>query len=571
MRDGIKIAADIYIPEGLPQNRKVPTILIQTCYWRVKTFKKLFKWLQNTMMVFDFIKEFTKYGYAIVYTDVRGTGASFGTRRYPWAEEEIADNQDIIDWIISQPWSDSNVMTWGHSYLGTTAELAGVINHPAIKGLVPMHNEFDPYLDIAFPGGAYNEYFIDNWARYTLCLDHNNLKGLGFLPRLAMKGVKPVDSDENKVLLNEAIKEHLANVNIAEISKKSNFRDDELNDTGGHYYNFSVFRYIGKISNSNVPVFFWGSWRDAATSKAVIERFLNYQNPRICIIGAWTHGAYFDANPYLPNKSREPNISYKDQVKLWVRFFENCLERDKNLSKLIIYYTMGIDEWKTTNTWPPADQQREKWYFGKKNSLSKSLPPESSDSDDYKVNFKATTGKQNRWYTEMGERQVNYKDRVKQDQLLIVYDSEPLERDMEITGYPVITLYLTSTHDDGVVFVYLEDVDEEGNIVHVTEGELRLIHRKLSEEKPIYTSIGPYHSFSRKDYLPMVPGKIEEVKFSLIPTSVVVKKGHRIRVAIAGADKDTFSRCPVEGNPIITISRNYNNASYIELPIIKKL
>ena len=185
MRDGVQIAADIYLPEGLHPNEKIPTILVQTCYWRVKIFKKLFKWVQNTMMVFDFIKEFISYGFAIVYTDVRGTGASFGTRPYPWAEEEIADNKDIVDWIISQPWSDGTVVTWGHSYLGTTAELAGVVNHSAIKGLVPMHNEFDPYLDIAFPGGVYDEYFVDNWALYTLCLDHNDVKGLGLLPRIA--------------------------------------------------------------------------------------------------------------------------------------------------------------------------------------------------------------------------------------------------------------------------------------------------------------------------------------------------------------------------------------------------
>ena len=569
MRDGVKIAADIYIPEGLPPNEKIPTILIQTCYWRVKIFKKLFKWLQNAMMVFDFIKEFISYGFAIVYTDVRGTGASFGTRNYPWTEEEIADNKDIVEWIISQPWSDGNIMTWGHSYLGTTAELAGVVNHPAIKGLVPMHNEFDPYLDLAFPGGVYDEYFVDNWAHYTLCLDHNNLKDLGLLPRLAIKGVKPVDSDENKEFLREAIKEHLGNVNVAEMAKKSTFRDDQLNDIGDKFYNFSVYRYIEEISNFNVPMFSWGSWRDAATSNAVIGRFLNFQNPQISMIGAWSHAAYFDSNPYLPFSKREPNPSYKKQVEIWVRFFENCLKGTKDLDKLIIYYTMGVDEWKTTNTWPPSGQIREKWYLGENNSLTKSIPPEGSDSDNYQVNFKASTGKHNRWYTEMGAGQVFYKDRAKQDKLLIVYDSDPLKKDMEITGYPIITLYLTSTHEDGVIFAYLEDIDEKGNVVHVTEGELRLIHRKISEDKPIYNSIGPYHSFLRKDNLPMVPGKIEEVKISLIPTSIVIQKGHRIRIAIAGADKDTFSRCPADGNPVITISRNKNHASYIELPIIQ--
>ena len=61
-----------------------------------------------------------------------------------------------------------------------------------------------------------------------------------------------------------------------------------------------------------------------------------------------------------------------------------------------------------------------------------------------------------------------------------------------------------------------------------------------------------------------------EVKFGLHATSVLIKSGHKIRIAIAGADKDTFLRYPKEGKPTITISRNSEFPSYIKLPIIKK-
>ncbi len=154
MRDGVKIGLDINVSENLPPGEKIPTILIQTCYWRVTLLKKIFKWLESALILFNFHKDFTSYGFATINGDVRCTGTSFGIRSYPWSEEEIGDNKEIVDWIISQPWSDGNVVTWGHSYLGTTAELVGVVNPPAVRGLVPMHNEFDPYLDIAFPGGV---------------------------------------------------------------------------------------------------------------------------------------------------------------------------------------------------------------------------------------------------------------------------------------------------------------------------------------------------------------------------------------------------------------------------------
>jgi predicted acyl esterase len=66
----------------------------------------------------------------------------------------------------------------------------------------------------------------------------------------------------------------------------------------------------------------------------------------------------------------------------------------------------------------------------------------------------------------------------------------------------------------------------------------------------------------------MVPGIVDQARFALFPTSVLIKKGHRIRIAIAGADKDTFLRIPAEGTPTITIERNSRFASYVELPTI---
>jgi uncharacterized protein len=67
----------------------------------------------------------------------------------------------------------------------------------------------------------------------------------------------------------------------------------------------------------------------------------------------------------------------------------------------------------------------------------------------------------------------------------------------------------------------------------------------------------------------MVPGQIAELKFGLQPTSVLIKKGHRLRIAIAGADKNTFARIPAQGTPAISVARNKNRASWIELPVIQ--
>ena len=70
--------------------------------------------------------------------------------------------------------------------------------------------------------------------------------------------------------------------------------------------------------------------------------------------------------------------------------------------------------------------------------------------------------------------------------------------------------------------------------------------------------------------MPLVPGQVAELKFGLQPISVLVKKGHRLRVAVAGHDKDTFIRIPAEGAPVIAVQRNIRASSMIELPVIKR-
>jgi hypothetical protein len=133
-----------------------------------------------------------------------------------------------------------------------------------------------------------------------------------------------------------------------------------------------------------------------------------------------------------------------------------------------------------------------------------------------------------------------------------------------------VTLYVTSTATDGAFFVYLEDVKETGKVTYITEGQLRGIQRKVSTDPPPYRLLVPYHSFKRKDSMPLALGEVAELTFGLLPTSVLIRKGHRIRIAIAGHDKDTFACIPVEGTPVITVARNKRYASFVDLPVVQR-
>ena len=105
-------------------------------------------------------------------------------------------------------------------------------------------------------------------------------------------------------------------------------------------------------------------------------------------------------------------------------------------------------------------------------------------------------------------------------------------------------------------------------MTYITEGLLRSIHHPVSQEEPPYTHLGPYHSFKEADAAALVPGEITEISFNLYATSVLIEQGHSLRVAIAGADADTFERIPASGTPVWTIYRDQIHPSYIDLPII---
>jgi len=578
MRDGVRLAVEVYTPQGLAQEDKIPALLVQTRYWRAMELRAPFKWFLNAdnlnPRTKDFKPYFTCHGYALVYVDVRGTGASFGKWPYPWDPDSIEDAREIVDWIISQPWSNGKVGGFGISYLGTTAELLPVPNHPAVKAVIPQFNHPDAYIDIGFPGGLFNVRFIREWGHLDEQLDNNSVPDLfGNLGRLVVKGVKPVDIPESRQLLQEALAEHSENAVIYDLAKQITFRDDAPEGEQVIFDGISVHQYHTEIESSNAAIFGWGSWMDAGTSDAVLRRFLTFPNNQRAVIGAWEHGGQYNASPFRSSDGGS-NPSLHQQWAEMIRFFDAYLKDENNGvrdEKVLYYYTLGEEIWKQTSVWPPEGTQMENWYLGEENTLLPSAPNSDYGADRYEVDFEANTGDLNRWY-ELGgmlEKSVTYKNRVRAGNHMLTYTSPPLEADLEITGHPVVRLYVTSTDPDGAFYVYLEDIDEDGKVTYITEGQLRAIHRRVSNEKPPYNIQVPYHTFKQADVMPLVPGEVAGLTFGLLPTSVLVHKGHRIRVGIAGHDKGTFARIPDEGFPVISVERNKLYPSHIELPVVK--
>ena len=679
MRDGVRIAIDLYLPQGLRQGEKIPAILLQTRYVRGMLYRWPFSHFLHGRFE-EMIRHFVTRGYAWVYLDARGSGASFGTRSYPYAPDEVLDGVEISNWITRQPWSDGKVGSIGSSYDGDAAVFLLATGKSTLKAVMPRYAYFDAYPEVVRPGGIHLRWLTETWGRLGKALDADRIGDfLGWRVNLAVRGIRPVDADRDGSLLAAAVAERAGNGDVTALALDIEFRDDRSREIDLGIEQISPHLQLAAIRETGVPVYFYTGWFDASyvLSEVTFFRSLEGQQRKLTI-GPWDHGGWTNVSPYA--RTHEPCFDHDAEA---LRFFDATLEGADNgifREKPVAYYTMGAEQWRFADNWPPAGTKPLSLYFAPGHSLSTQPPargsgvdthetdrntkppaqesgvdhqeepfqtvqppaegsgmdtrraerqgsppalsnasgPAGTDpsndrptgsrtldssqpddnaanaitagpsaspdaaihaapagasdtSDPYQVDYSTGTGTTSRWVSLVNPMHVptRYPDRRKQDRKLLCYDTAPLQEPLEVTGHPIVTLCVSSTTDDGAFFVYLEDVGPDGTVTYITEGMLRAIHRKLSDEPPPYPTPLPYRTFLRRDAMPLVPGQVAELVFDLYPTSYLFKEGHAIRVAIAGADKDHFAFVP-EQPPAIRMHRSPAAASRIDLPVMRR-
>lgn len=564
MEDGTKIAIRYLLPLNMDSGTKIPAIVEGTRYGTLNKESFLLAALINLGIAREIppssLVHFLEAQYAYVAIDARGSGASFGQRDMEWSKQEIADMGEVIDWITKQKWSNGEVGLYGVSYSANTAELATALNNPAVKAAAPLYADFEPTSSGIMPGGIYNEFLVKNWCEGNISVDENK-------NTLFTAGTAPVDEDKNGKLLKEAIKSHKT-IDIYTALNNNTYIDDQIAE-GYTLKSFAPFTYKEQIEESDTPLYFRVGWQDAGTVNGAIERFLTYQNKQTLIIGPWSHGGHYFYDPLLQQSISREELDHTQDTDM-IAFFDqylkpNNMEADTSENR-IMYYTYGEGKWKTTNTWPVAGFDNTIFYFDQNDSLSTRKPVTESGKDTYEVDFTATTGETNRWRTNLGGGEIFYPDRALEDQKLLTYTSKAMENDIEITGVPVVTLNVSSTANDGAFYAYLEDVAPDGKVTYITEGELRALHRNVTDKDLGRVVLGPRHSYERENGELLNPGSNTELKIGMFATSVLIEKGHRIRISIAGSDTSNFRRIP-DTDATIEVQRNSQLCSYVELPI----
>ena len=581
VRDGTRLAVSFWLNDNddeAPHNKR-PAIVTTTRYWRANAFKDD---RQEYQYFYDAAAYYSARGYVFVAVDVRGTGASFGEREAEMSPAEVDDIGDIIHWVSQQPWCDGRAATEGVSYTASTALYGLVTASPALKLCVCRAPDFDGYRHLLAPGGIVNHWFIDAWGATTEALDGNDAKALmehGYIPPPSsgaqnLSGVRPVDVDRDGALLNQALAEHKANFNLQGQEHTLEFFDNILYDKHRTLFDAG---YQQQMEQSGIPVVIRCGWHDGGTALGALAMFATFDAPIRVILDPWNHTGNSKADPFTTGdgttaEERTMEDLYASTAKILDAHFKDNSHHVSTPSKnrVVEYYTLGENRWKSTPEWPLPQTTMQRWYAADDHQLSLDAPTSNVGCDLYQVDPTTSTGFDNRWHAQARLKPILFPDRQEEDKKLLVYDTPPLDTDVEITGHPSVHLQLRSDATDGQFFAYLETIDPDGRVRLLTEGQLRGIHRKVCTEAPPYSMFGPYHSLAKKDAQPLVPGEVTEIAFDCFPISALLKKGQRIRLAIAGADQAVFAAIPGFERPEISIERNSLYASYIDLPIIDR-
>ena len=584
MRDGIRLSTNIYRPKT---NDKVPVIFSRTPY----NFNSWGDGKERTRALQSALQMVEK-GYAYVVQNERGRYFSEG--EWDILGVPLTDGYDAFTWLSNQTWSNGKIGTIGCSSTAEWQMAVASLDHPAHAAMVPQ--------GFGAGVGRVGQYFEQgNWYRGGVeqLLFASWLYGVEqdkFKPRIPA-GASQEDlirisrfydlAPENppvnwaEAFQHLPLKDLLKNVSgKKEIFDKMIVRkpNDEDWYKGGLYHDDMGF---------GVPSFWFVSWYDVATSPN-LELFNHVRNNaesksvrenQYLVISPTLHCGFKRAkeNTIVGELSvGDARLNYDEQISLW---FDHFLKGEKNNFENKIprvqYYTMGINKWQQSETWPPKGVTYQTYFLGSKGnaqtmygngtlSLSKNSKPEGKDSFVYDPMNPVKSYGGGVCCTGNAVQGGSFDQRIMETRAdILVYTSQPLEQGIEVSGFIEAHLYVSSDVKDTDFTVKIIDVYPDGRAYNLDETIQRARYRD-GYDKEVF----------------MDKGKVYKVTLSPMSTSNYFKKGHRIRIEVSSSNFPRFARnLNTGGNNydektgvIATNNIHYseNYPSQIRIPVISK-
>jgi len=585
MRDGVRLATDIYRPakDGKVSDKKYPVILSRLPY--------------NKDGQASSGKYYATHGYVFVAQDTRGRYASEGV--WHMLTDDGPDGTDCINWITEQSWSNGKVGMIGTSYYGGTQHAAAMDESPAegLATVIPV----DAMANMGRQGirnaGAFELRFW-NWilinaargsrasrdeataAMLKATLSDQRIPFLDHLP--TRRGMTPLrHSPEYEEWL---------------VSAMENGANDDFWAQNNVLANPQSYK--------DMPVYLVSGWYDSwggnntATYMALNEAI---KGPVYMIMGPWIHAKQTAHQHGQVEFGKDAAIQdqwawRREWYDHWLKGIDNSVGKAAPFETPVRIFVMGSGdgsktkdsklmhggEWRNENEWPLARTEYTNYYLHADGGLSTALPKTGEGSIDFRydpadpvptIGGNVSSGNdillQGGWDQRGGEHVWNFQQNLplsaRND--IVVFQSEPLKEDLEVTGEIEVTLYASSSAPDTdftakLIDCYPPSSDWPGGFdLNIGDGIVRARFRESLEKEKL-----------------MTPGEVYEFTIKLYPTSNIFKKGHRIRVDISSSNYPRFDPNPNTGEPLNqhrrtqvadqTIFLSPEHPSHIRLPVI---
>lgn len=419
MRDGVTLAANLYLPEAEGQ---YPGIFSFVPY------------LKDGWVGIDFEPHYlhlASKGYAVMQVDFRGTGASHGTNPHPFDLQERQDGFDVVEWMAIQTWCTGAIGIWGISYGGITALSIASAQPPHLRAIIPIDATFDNYEWLLRTHGCRGLLLADvDWGtRMAAC---------NLLP--------PVRQDH-------------AGDWVASWRERLDGSSPWFMDWHGTPPDPSFWsRRKIPLEDIKVPTFAICGWHDAYTAPA-FRIFEKVDAPARVLVGPWKH--------VLPDLSPHEAIGgLHEMVRWWDRWLKNVPNGVEEEPPVAIY-VQGQDEWRYEKEWPIARTVRTSFYLSSDGMLAGEPParPEVYRYDyDSRVGLEATGYNGHRIHLEVPS------DQSADDHLSLGFTSVPLKEDIEITGEPMMSVLLSADTSELTLVAKLCLVDASGRSRMISRG-----------------------------------------------------------------------------------------------------
>jgi putative CocE/NonD family hydrolase len=554
MRDGIRLATDIYRPKNFAG--KVPVIWVRTPYnfnyWDIRN---------GVPADMKTVLTAVKRGYAYVIQNERGHFFSEGN--YDILDAPRTDGDDMLNWLSSQSWSNGKIGTTGCSSTAEYQMGIAAMKNPAyaamnVQGFGAGVGRVAPYYEQGnwYRGGAVQMLFI-TW----LYGEQNQVRPM-FPPNTSQQDLirasKAFDLaqqlppvDWSKALWHLPEQDILKAVD----APKGIFADAMPVPTGGRMIQRTPNDpawYKGGLYHDdmplNVPGLWFMSWYDVSIGPnlALYNRVRQTAKPDVAaeqwaIIAPVTHCAYTRATADTIVGERSMGDARLDYQEIVYSFFDRFLKGEKSprLDSLpkVTYFTMGLNKWQTSDIWPPAGAQSRTFFLsseGRANSLAgdgtlTTAPPaaDKPDSFPYDPMNPVLSYGGNVCCTGTAVQPGAFDQRkMEAREDVLVYTSEPFKEGTELTGPIVPTLYVSSDVKDTDITVKVVDVYPDGQAFNLDESIQRLRYRDGYDKPPVW----------------METGKVYKVTLQPLNTSNYFDAGHRLRIEVSSSNFPRFDR-----------------------------